>query len=123
MILVDTSIWVDHLRTSSKRLTYLLQEDLVLAHPFVIGELALSGLNNRDEILQLIGALPKATEATHDEVMEAVGQWSLDRRGIGWVDTHLLTAALLSDAQVWTADKRLRAVCSHAGIAFGTSAP
>src|SRR5687767_5859482 len=116
MILVDTSIWVDHLRSSSKHLGHLLQEDLVLAHPFVIGELALSGLSNRDEILQLIGALPRATEATHEEVMAAVQRWSLDGRGIGWIDTHLLAAALISDAQLWTADKRLRAVCSDAGI-------
>lgn len=123
MILVDTSIWIDHLRKSSKVLIELLEDDRVLTHSFVIGELALSGLVNRDELVELLEALPRAKEATHEEALEAVRQRKLHGRGIGWVDTHLLAAALLSDAHVWTADKRLRAVSAEAGVAYRAGGP
>lgn len=118
MILVDTSVWVDHFRKSSKRLVELLEEDQVLVHPFVIGELGLGGLVNRDEILRLLEALPVADEATHQETLTTVRRWNLDGRGIGWVDAHLFASALLSDAELWTADNRLALVCSEAEIAF-----
>lgn len=118
MILVATSIWVDHLRASSKALVKLLEDDRVLTHPFVIDELALSGLVNRDEILGLLDVLPRATQGSHEEAMETMRRWSLNGRGIGWVGTHLLTAALSSDARLWTADERLAAVSVDAGVAF-----
>ncbi len=118
MILVDTSVWIDHLQTSSLVLTQLLEEDRVLTHPFVLGELMLSGLVNREEILDLLEALPRAVHASHEEASQVVRRWSLDDRGVGWVDTHLLAATLLSEAQLWTHDKRLKAVSADAKIAF-----
>jgi len=118
MILVDTSIWIDHFRSCSRKLTALLEDGRVLSHPFVLGELSLSGLVNRDEILGLLEALPKAVEASHEEAIDLVTRWSLTGCGVGWVDTHLFAAALLSSARLWTADKRLASVGGKAGIAF-----
>ncbi len=118
MILVDTSVWVDHFRGGVPALVRALDEDSVLVHPFVAGELALSGLARRDEILALLEELPQATTATHDEALRAVRERRLDGRGIGWVDAHLFASALLSDATLWTHDRRLRAICADAGIAF-----
>lgn len=118
MILVDTSVWVDHFRETSNRLIELLEEDEVLVHSFVVGELAVGGLVNRDEILGLLEALPAATEATHLEALDTVRRWDLVGRGVGWVDVHLFASALLSDALLWTADKRLALVCADAEIAF-----
>ena len=119
MILVDTSVWVEHLKHTSAELIALLEDDQVLTHSFVIGELALSGLINREEILDLLEVLPRATEASHQEALEVVHRWSLDGRGIGWVDTHLLAAALLSDARLLTLDTRLATASAVAGVSFG----
>ena len=118
MILVDTSVWVDHLRAGVDGLAAALEEDSVLVHPFVAGELALSGLRQRDEILELLEALPRAVVASHDEALRAVRVRRLDARGIGWVDVHLFASALLSGASLWTHDRRLHEVCAGAGMAF-----
>jgi len=115
VILVDTSVWVDHLRKSEEELQGLLNEGLVLCHSFVIGELACGNLKNRDEILSLLDALPKATAATHEEVMHLVSERKLFGKGLGWVDVHLLAAALLSDSQLWTRDKTLANVTHELG--------
>jgi predicted nucleic acid-binding protein len=121
MTLVDTSIWIDHLRRSSKGLAKLLEEDRVLTHSFVIGELALAGLVHRDEVLGLVAGLPRATEASDEEVLNAVRQWKLDGRGVGWVDVHLFVSAQLSASRLWTTDRRLAEVCTDAGVAFVAS--
>ena len=118
MILADTSIWVNHFRKTSGQLTDLLAEDRVLVHPFIIGELAVGGLVNRHEILTLLQALPAAEQVTHPEALAVVRDWTLDGRGVGWVDVHLFASALLASAQLWTTDKRLAAVSSEAGIGF-----
>lgn len=118
MILVDTSVWVDHFRSGVRGLVRALEEDSVLVHPFVLGELALSGLTRREEILGLLGALPEATSASHDDALRAARERRLDGRGVGWVDAHLFASALLSNAALWTNDRRLRGVCADAGIAF-----
>ena len=115
MILVDTSIWVNHFRHTSSRLVALLEEDRVLVHPCVLGELALSGLTRREEIMGLLEALPTAVEASHDEVRAAVSRRHLDGRGIGWVHAHLLVSALMSRASLWTADRKLEAAWADAG--------
>jgi predicted nucleic acid-binding protein len=118
MILVDTSVWVDHFRRRSDDLVRELEQDRVLTHPFIIGELALSGLVRRDEILGLLGSLPRAVAASHEETINAVQRWHLDGRGVGWVDAHLYASALLSAATLWTNDKRLRDLSAAAGMAF-----
>ena len=109
MILVDTSIWVDHLRRGRADLAALLEGGEVLCHPFVIGEIALGQLRRRAEILGLLAVLPSAPVALHDEVLGFIEAHRLAARGIGWVDAHLLASASLAGSQVWTADRRLSA--------------
>ena len=106
-VLVDTSVWVSHLRASSSGLVALLQEALVVCHPFVIGELALGNLGNRSEILTLLEDLPGVEVARHEEVMAFIEKRNLPGRGLGYVDVHLLASALLSGVALWTEDKRL----------------
>lgn len=109
MILVDTSVWVDHLRNSNERLFRLLLDQQVLSHPMVIGELACGTLRNRTEILQLLDNLPKAVQATHAEVLHMIEERKLMGKGIGYVDAHLLASVLLTpSAQLWTLDRKLQ---------------
>lgn len=110
MILVDTSVWVDHLRKGDRRLESLLDEGSVLCHPFVIGELACGTMKNRDEILSLLKALPRTTVASHEEALRLVSERKLYGKGLGWVDVHLLASALLSQSPLWTKDKNLASV-------------
>ncbi|MGH3472885.1 MAG: type II toxin-antitoxin system VapC family toxin [Nocardioidaceae bacterium] len=120
MILVDTSIWIDHLRTGDPRLVGLLEDGHVLGHPWVTGELALGHLSRRDEVLGLLHNLPQATVATEVEVLTLIDNQHLFGLGIGYVDTHLLAAtALTTDARLWTRDKRLAAVAAQRGLAGG----
>ncbi len=116
MFLVDTSVWVEFLRSSSRKLVQLLLDDQVLAHPAVVGELALGRLSNRDEILALLAALPRASVASNDEVMHCIEARLLYGRGIGWVDAQLVAAALVSDCGLWTFDRKLRTVAGDIGL-------
>jgi len=109
VILVDTSVWVDHLRKGNRELASLLNEGVVLCHPFVMGELACSHLKNRDEILSLLEALPMSTVAGHEEALYLVSDRKLYGKGLGWIDIHLLASALLSKSTLWTKDKALAA--------------
>lgn len=117
MILVDTSVWVDHFRRRSERLASLLLEGQVLGHPFVAGELALGHLRQRSEILGLLSELPRADAAQHSDVLDFVELHGLAGGGVGWIDVHLLVAAALSRASLWTLDRRLAAVASRLGLA------
>ena len=116
MILVDTSAWVQFLRTGSPRLTNLLEESRVVLHPFVIGELALGHLENRHEILALLDNLPSVGAARHAEVLTLIEERELSGSGIGWVDAHLLAASLLHEVPLWTLDRRLAAVADDLGV-------
>lgn len=118
MILVDTSIWIAHLREGNQRLAGLLEQVQVLSHPFVIGELACGALRNRTAVLALLGNLPEAPIAEHQEVLEFVERERLHGRGIGWVDVHLLASVRLSDAALWTLDRPLARVASALKIAM-----
>lgn len=117
MILVDTSVWVNHLRRGSERLATLLEEGRVLCHPFVIGELACGSLRNRAEILRLLAELGQARTASHDETMTLVDELRLAGSGIGWIDAHLLASARLSGCGLWTADKALKRAAEAVGVA------
>lgn len=118
MILVDTSIWVDHLRHADHELSKLLNEGLVLTHPFVIGELALGTLQKRDMILDALKGLPQTCVATDDEVHHFIERNALFDIGIGYIDVHLLAAVLLSPGSlIWTKDKRLHAVSARLNVA------
>lgn len=108
MILVDSSVWVDHLRRGESALARLLNQGRVLAHPLVIGEIALGSLRQRDVILGALQDLPRAIIASDDEVFRFIGQQTLFGLGIGYVDAHLLAAARLTPgATLWTRDQRL----------------
>ncbi len=118
MILVDTSIWIDHLRQRDERLSGLLDQGRVLAHPFVIGELALGNLQNRDAILGALQELPQAPVATDAEVLGFITGNGLHGMGIGYIDAHLLGATRLAPgAMLWTRDKRLLAAGMKLGLA------
>jgi predicted nucleic acid-binding protein len=116
VILVDTSVWVQHLRLGTSRLVSLLEEMRVLTHPFVIGEIALGQLDKRREILNLLENLPSVGLPTHQEVLTLIHQRDLAGSGIGWVDAHLIAASLLQDAPLWTLDRRLAAVVTRLGL-------
>jgi hypothetical protein len=113
LTLVDTSVWIEHLRAPCRELVELLEQGQVLGHPFVLGELACGSLRNRQEVLENVELLPAATLATHDEVMTTVELHSLYGRGLGWVDVHLLSSALVSKADLWTFDRPLRSAWAH----------
>lgn len=119
MILVDTSIWIDHWRSGNERLTRLLEASQVLVHPFVVGELALGNLLHRQQVLNALQDLPQATSATDVEVLGFIDQAALAGSGIGYIDAHLLAAVrLTAGAQLWTRDKRLLEAGVRLGLAY-----
>ena len=118
MILVDSSIWIDHLRATEPNLAALLNQGQVLAHGFVIGELALGNLRARREVLQLLGELPQAIVATASEILHFIEANQLSGVGIGYIDVHLLASTRLSvAARLWTRDKRLHAIAAKMSLA------
>ena len=118
MILVDTSVWVDHLRAGDARLMALLERNRVVMHPMVAGELACGSLHDRDILLSLWTSLPQLPAAGHDEALYSLARNRLWGRGIGYVDLHLLAAVSLGDAvALWTRDKRLSALAGQLGLA------
>lgn len=119
MILVDTSVWVDHLRTGDTALTGLLDEGHVLVHPFVVGELACGNLRRRGEVLVLLSELPQARHASDHEVLFFIERHRLMGLGIGYVDAHLLASVSLTEAAcLWTRDKRLTNVARRLKLDF-----
>ena len=96
----------------------LLEEGSVLCHPFIVGELACGSIRNRDEVLGLLETLPKVQEADHGEVLNLLNQKRLFGRGVGWIDLHLLTSVFLSDALLWTVDRRLGDVARELGKGY-----
>jgi predicted nucleic acid-binding protein len=116
MVLVDTSVWIAHFRKGQPVLVDLLSDGLVAMHPFVSGELACRNLKNRAEILSDLRTLPAAKRASDHEVMQLVEARRLWGRGLGWIDAHLLAAALISNCRFWTLDKRLRNAASELGL-------
>jgi hypothetical protein len=118
VILVDTSVWVEHLRAGDERLRALLEGGEVLGHPFVIGELALGNFRGRAAFLRDLQDLPNAILAEDDEVLDLIDREALFGRGIGYADAHLLAAARLTpDTKLWTRDRRLQTVAAELGLA------
>lgn len=107
MVLVDTSVWIEHFRKVDPTLAGLLEGASVLTHPMVLGELACGQFKNRKMIFDYLQALPAAQVATHDEVMHFVQTRQVFGRGVGWIDMHLLASALVSDCFLLTRDQRL----------------
>jgi predicted nucleic acid-binding protein len=114
--LVDTSVWVNHFRSTDVRLRELLEREEVLVHGSVIGELACGKLAQRAELLGLLRALPRAVAASEDEALAAIEMHRLHGRGLGWVDVNLLASALLTPCGLWTADARLAEVAGELGV-------
>ena len=117
MMLVDTSVWIDHLRHGDATLTAALEAGQVWMHSFVLGELACGNLWSRVEVLGLLQALPPMPVSTDKEVLFFIDQHELMGRGIGYIDVHLLASARLGGAQLWTRDKRLHTVAAELGLA------
>lgn len=118
MILVDTSVWVDHLRRGDARLRARLESVSVLTHPFVIGEIACGSLADRTVVLELLGNLPMAAVADDEEALAFIERHRLHGKGLGYVDVHLLAAvALTPGVRVWTRDKRLHGIGQALGCA------
>ena len=118
MVLVDTSIWVTHLRHRSRQLEKLLMDAEVMCHPFIIGELACGNLRNRNEIISLLQSLPMASTIEFDEFLFFFVFYQLMGKGIGFVDVHLLASAQLTGILLWTADKRLKYTADQLGLTF-----
>jgi len=117
MVLVDTSVWVAHLRQGAIGLEALLHEGLVVCHPFIIGELACGNIKNRSEILVLLQALPQAFLAEHEEIMQFIEHFHLMGKGLGYLDMHLLASALLTRVPLWTLDQKLNKEATKLGLA------
>lgn len=117
MILVDTCIWVEHLRRGNARLKELLSDGEVACHPFVLGELACGAIANRAEILSLLAALPAGPQAANEEVLLFIERHEFMGRGLGLVDMHLLSSCMLSKVPLWTQDGRLLKAAHGLGIA------
>ncbi|MXZ81376.1 MAG: type II toxin-antitoxin system VapC family toxin [Gammaproteobacteria bacterium] len=119
MILVDTSIWIDHLRHGNETLKSLLMQYRVCMHPMIIGELACGNLRNRGQLLELWNNLPKVAVASHEEAIIFLSLSNLAGRGIGYIDVHLLASAKLQPgARLWTGDKRLAEVADSLNLLF-----
>jgi predicted nucleic acid-binding protein len=118
MVLVDTSVWVAHLRRGEDGLKVLLEEGKVACHPYIIGELACGTLANRTEILGLLQALPQGTVAEHDEVLRFLEINRLTGAGLGYIGVHLLASARLTSVLLWTKDAKLHDAAEKLGIAF-----
>lgn len=119
MILVDTSVWVDHLRTSDSQLSAKLEAADVVMHPMVLGELACGNLKDRQTLLALWRNLPQLSTPDNAEVLFFLERNRLWGRGIGYIDVHLLSAVSLNaEARLWTRDKRLRETAEQLGLAF-----
>lgn len=119
MILVDTSIWIDHFRYGDAELRKIINDDRLLCHPFVVGELALGSLRERNAVLAFLAAQRETVIATHAEVMTIIDRHSIFSIGIGYTDAHLLTSTLLDQrSSLWTRDKRLAAAAQKVGAAL-----
>jgi predicted nucleic acid-binding protein len=118
MVLVDSSVWIAHLRDGQPALADLLTDGLVFMHEFIRGELACGNLKNRVTILSDLSVLPQAHRASDAEVLHLIDTRGLWGQGLGWADAHLLAAALVSNCRFWTLDKRLDRAASDLGLSY-----
>ena len=117
MVLVDTSVWVDHLRRGDDALAHLLEADEVVGHPFIVGELACGALRNRSRVLHLLLALPTLAKPNDDEVLAFIDRHRLRGSGLGLIDAHLLASCLLAGTMLWTRDAKLASAAERLGLA------
>lgn len=117
-VLVDTSIWVNHLRSSNVHLENMLNNTEVICHPLVIGELACGNLKNRKEILTLLASLPMAPEVDYDEALDFIELNNLMGKGLGFIDVMLLASSRLVGLPIWTNDRKLRESAQKLSISY-----
>ncbi|MBN8553975.1 MAG: PIN domain-containing protein [Deltaproteobacteria bacterium] len=117
-VIVDTNIWINHFKNKNSVLEELLTEDRVVLHPFILGELACGNLDRRAEILELFSWLPKSEILSEEEVLSFLASEKIYGKGLGWIDVHLLGAARISRAQLWTLDKALLKEAKRFSINF-----
>lgn len=115
MILVDTSVWIDHLRQGNELFSDLLTQGRVVTHPLVLGELSLGNIAKRELTIELIRNLPMAREATHDEVLRFIDENRMWSKGLGYCDMHIFCSSLIESIPLWTLDKRLAKVAREFG--------
>ena len=119
MILVDASIWIDHLHRPIPRMIDLLHDEQVLMHDYVVAEVALGSLHDRAVAIAELRRLEHAIVADHAEVMSLIESAGLYATGLGYVDVHLLASTMLTDdVRLWTRDRRLRASAGRLHVAF-----
>jgi predicted nucleic acid-binding protein len=113
MVLVDTSVWIDHLVKSDFRLMMLLEDNSVLVHQYIVGELACGNIKNRDEILMLLNSLKKITTVSHDEVLFFIDNHKLFGKGLAYKDIHIIASCLIEDVLLYTHDTQLARAAKH----------
>lgn len=118
MLLVDTSVWVRHLREGDPGLEKLLNNGEVMCHPYIVGELACGNLKNRNEVISLLQLLPSAALVNHEEVLQFIEGNKLMGKGLGYIDVHLCASAVLTGVQMWTYDRRLNETNEALGIKY-----
>lgn len=118
MVLVDTSVWVDHFRNKNAQLIHLLNKGDVFCHPFIIGEIACGNVQNRAEIISLLHSLPQSLTVDHEELLVFIEKNDMMGQGIGYNDVSLLASAILSGLTLWTLDKRLKTIAAEFNIAY-----
>ena len=119
--LVDTSVWINHFRDSSPALCRLLEEELVVCHPLVIGELACGSLKHRSKVLESMTVLPTAPTIEYEELLTFIETHELFGQGLGWIDVHLLASTLLQQATLWSLDQPLRRAARKLRCSFESS--
>ena len=118
MILVDTSVWIDHLRNGNRQLVNLLNDGDVICHPFIVGELACGNIKNRKEVLSLMQSLPTAIQASHQEMLKFIEIKKLMGKGLGYIDAHLLASTFLSNVTLWSLDKKLSEIALRMKVGY-----
>ena len=119
MIIIDTSVWIDHIRQPEVEVELLLKRDQALVHPFVIGEPALGNMKRHDEIINALLHMRQAAVAQTDDVLTIIKRHALSGSGIGYVDAHLLaSAAMAAGTRIFTRDKRLAKVATALDLAY-----
>jgi predicted nucleic acid-binding protein len=118
MVLVDTSVWVSHLRDGNTALATLLNNGMVLCHPLIVGELACGKLKDRTVILSFLKLLPMCIEAEHEEVLSFIENNRIMGKCIGYVDTQLVASSVLTGVPIWTLDKKLAQVADRLHIKY-----
>ena len=118
MILVDTSVWIDHLHSVNEDLKVLLLSSQVCIHPYILGDLSCGNISNRNEVLSLLRALPRIDAVLDEEVFVLIEDKRLYGKGLGFIDIHLLASALIHHVLIWTKDKSLQRVAKEFGISI-----